>query len=87
MLLMPGCLLSCAGSGQLRERQAGAQATLSEQDDSECRANGSAPGTVAFDECRNRIAAKRAANDALQEKRREAFQRTAGEGSSALSGH
>ena len=86
-LLVSCCLIGCASSEQIREKQAAAQATQSEQDDAQCRAGGAAPETPAYQDCRSRLVEKRAENEAAQERRREAFQKTTAEGSSALSGH
>jgi len=86
-LLVSCCLIGCASSEQIREKQAAAQATLSEQDDSQCRASGAAPETPAYQECRSRLIEKRAENEAAQARRREAFQKTTAEGTSALTGH
>jgi hypothetical protein len=87
VLLMQWCLQGCASTGQVREGHATAQATTDQQDDAQCRANGAAPGSPAYQECRSKLIETRAENEAVQEKRREAFQRTTGEGTSALSGH
>jgi hypothetical protein len=85
-LLVSCCLIGCASSEQIREKQAAAQATQSQEDDAQCRASG-APDTPAYQACRDRLVEKRAENEAAQEKRREAFQKTTAEGTSALSGH
>ena len=76
----------CASSEQIREKQAAAQATQDQEDDARCRASG-APGTPAYQDCRTRLVQKRAEDQAAQERRREAFQKTTAEGTSALSGH
>jgi ubiquitin len=80
------CLMGCASSEQIREKQAAAQATQSQEDDAQCRASG-APETAAYQECREKLVEKRAEEQAAQERRREAFQKTTAEGTSALSGH
>jgi hypothetical protein len=85
-LLVSGCLMGCASSEQLREKQAAAQATQSQEDDAQCRASG-APETPAYQECREKLVEKRADEQAAQERRREAFQKTTAEGTSALDGH
>lgn len=87
MLLLPWSLQGCASTEQARENSVAAQATLEQQDDAQCKTNGVAPGSPAYQECRGRLVEKRAEEEAVQEKRREAFQRTTGEGTSALSGH
>ncbi len=68
-------------------RHAAAQAALDQQDDTDCRANGVAAGSAAYHDCRSRLVEMRAQKEALQEKRREAFQQTTGAGTEALSGH
>lgn len=85
-LLVGCCLMGCASSEQIRERQAAAQATQSQEDDAQCRASG-APETAAYQECRGKLIDKRAEEQAAQERRREAFQKTTAEGTSALDGH
>lgn len=85
-LLVSCCLMGCASSEQIREKQAAAQATQDQEDDAQCRASG-APETPAYQDCRTRLVQKRAEDQAAQERRREAFQKTTAEGTSALSGH
>ncbi len=80
------CLQGCASSGQVREQQAAAQASQSEQDDAKCKAGGAAQGTPAYERCRERLVQKRMEEEAAQVKRREAFQKTLGEGTSAAGG-
>lgn len=84
------CLLvglqACASSGPAREQQAAtAQSTQEAEDDAKCKVAG-APGSPSYDACRQKIMEKRLADEAAQEKRREAFQKTLGEGTSAASG-
>jgi hypothetical protein len=86
-LLVSCCLIGCASSEQIREKQAVAQETLSQQDDAQCRANGAAPETPAYQECRSKLVEARAENEAVQAKRRDAFQKTTAEGTSSLTGH
>lgn len=88
LLVLAGFVLgSCASSEQVRERQAAAQASEMEADDAKCKEQGAEPDTPAYVQCRDRISQKRAEQEAQQAKRNEAFQRTLGEGTSALSGH
>ncbi len=88
LLVLAGFLLaSCASSEQVRERQATAQATEMEADDAKCKEQGALPDTPAYVQCRDRLSQKRAEQEAQQAKRNEAFQRSLGEGTSALSGH
>ena len=80
------CLQGCASSGQVREQQAAAQASQSEQDDAKCKAAGAVQGTPAYDQCREKLVQKRMEEEAAQVKRREAFQKTLGEGTAAAGG-
>jgi hypothetical protein len=84
--MLQGSLLGCANPERAQERLAAEQAALNDHDDAECRATGAAPGTAAYEDCRRSLTQKRAENEAIQEKRREAFQQTTGAGTSAVSG-
>lgn len=87
MVLLALALTACASSEQVRERQAAAQAAEAEEDDAKCKAQGYEPDTPGYVHCRDRLAEKRAEQKAAEARRRESFQRTLGEGTSALSGH
>lgn len=84
ILLAP--LLGCASSGQQRAEQ-DAQATAAEEDEeAKCREAGQ-PGTPAYEQCVARVVEKRVEAERIEAMRRESFQRTLGEGTSALSDH
>jgi hypothetical protein len=85
-VLLQGSLLGCANPERDQERLAAEQAALNDHDDAECRTAGAAPGTARYEDCRRSLIQKRAENEAIQEKRREAFQQTTGAGTSAVSG-
>jgi len=87
LLALALSLTGCASSEQVRQRQVDAQAAASEEDDAKCKAPGAEPDTPAYDQCRDRLAEKRAEQQAAELRRREAFQRTLGEGTSGLAGH
>jgi hypothetical protein len=87
LLALALSLAGCASSEQVRQRQVDAQAAASEEDDAKCKAQGAEPDTPAYAQCRDRLAEKRAEQQAAEMRRREAFQRTLGEGTSGLAGH
>lgn len=79
-------LQACASSGPAREQQAAtAQSAQEAEDDAKCKVAGE-PGSPSYDACRQKIVEKRLADEAAQVKRREAFQKTLGEGTSAAGG-
>lgn len=79
MLLAVGsALLGCADPEQVRARQAAAEAALNDQDDAQCRADGVAPETPAYDECRRNLAQICAENNVIQEQQRRAFDQGTG---------
>lgn len=87
-LLLAGVVLSaCANPERVRAREEAAQAEREAKNDAQCRSNGAEPGSPAYEQCRERIAAQHAETEALRAQRSESFQRTLGEGSNALSGH
>src|ERR1700730_9265506 len=85
-VLLQGSLLGCTNPERAQERLAAEQAALNDHDDAECRATGAAPGSAPFKDSRRSLMQKRVENEAIQEKRREAFQQTTGAGTSAVSG-
>lgn len=87
ILMLALALPACASSEQARERHGNAAATADAEDDAKCREQGAEPDTPAYTQCRDRLMEKRAEQQAAEARRREAFQRTLGEGTSALSGH
>jgi hypothetical protein len=87
VLLLALVVSGCASSEQVRQRQVDAQAEASEEDDAKCKAQGAEPDTPAYAQCRDRLMEKRAEQQAAEVRRREAFQRTLGEGTSGLAGH
>jgi hypothetical protein len=86
-LLLALSLPSCASSEEVRQRQVEAQAAAGEEDDAKCKAQGAEPDTPAYAQCRDRLAEKRAEQQAADMRRSESFQRTLGEGTSGLAGH
>jgi hypothetical protein len=80
-------LSACANPERVRARQEAAQAEMEAKNDAQCRANGIEPGSPAYEQCRERIAAQHAETEAMRAQRSESFQRTLGEGTNALSGH
>ncbi len=87
LLLVGVALSACANPERVRARQEAAQAEMEAKNDAQCRANGVEAGSPAYEQCRERIAAQHAETEAIRAQRSEAFQRTLGEGSNALSGH
>jgi hypothetical protein len=87
-LLLVGIALSaCANPERVRARQESAQAEREAKNDAQCRVNGIEPGSPAYEQCRERIAAQHAETEAIRAQRSESFQRTLGAGTNALSGH
>jgi hypothetical protein len=87
MLVLPlGSLLGCADQEQVRARRAAAEAAINDQDNTQCRAEGIAPESPAYDECRRNLAEIRAQKNAIQEQKRRAFDQVTGAGTSSLSG-
>jgi hypothetical protein len=86
LLAVAGFVSGCASSEQVRDRQIAARQAEEQADDAKCKEEGEAD-TPAYTQCRDRLNQKRAEQQAQQAKRNEAFQRTLGEGTSALSGH
>jgi hypothetical protein len=86
-LLAALALQGCSGSSQTREQQiAATQEAQSQEDDAKCKAAGATPNTPAYEQCRENLVQKRMQDEAAQVRRREAFQKTLGEGTSAASG-
>ncbi len=81
-LLLTGPLAACVTQEQAQANRAAAQAALEEKEDAQCREGGTSPTSPAYEDCRKRLAERRAEQDAAQERRRESFQRTLGEGTS-----
>mgnify|MGYP000917587980 CR=1 FL=1 len=82
-------LQGCASTSTTatREQQIEAQqATQEAADDAKCKQGGVQPSSPAYEQCRQQLAEKRMQEEAAQEKRREAFQKTLGEGTSAAGG-
>ena len=68
LLALPGC----ASQQEIQARQAAAQAAFNDQDDSQCRSYGVAPGTQPYFECRMTLAQMRNQNEAAREAHRQA---------------
>jgi hypothetical protein len=81
--LMP----ACANPEAAKASRAAAVAQTDSEDDAQCRAGGSAPGSQAYDDCRSHLVEVRAKADSAREQRKAAFQQTTGAGTEALSGH
>jgi hypothetical protein len=81
-MLLAGPLAACVTQEQAQANRAAAQAALEEKEDAQCRQGGVAPTSAAYENCRKELADKRAAEEAVQEQRRESFQRTLGQGTS-----
>jgi hypothetical protein len=86
LAILTACLLGCASSGQQRVEQADAEATAAEDEEAKCREAGE-PGTPPYEQCLARLVQKRVEAERMEAMRRESFQRTLGEGTSALSDH
>ena len=80
-------LAACANLEHARARQEAALAEMEAKNDAQCRSNGIEPGSPAYEQCRERIAAKTSETAAMRAQRSESFQRTLGDGTEALSGH
>jgi len=80
-------LAACANPEAAKASRAAAIAQADGEDDAQCRAGGSAPGSQAYDDCRSRLVEVRAKADSAREQRKAAFQQTTGAGTEALSGH
>jgi len=80
-------LAACANPEAAKASRAAAIAQADGEDDAQCRAGGSAPGSQAYDDCRSRLVEVRAKADSAREQRKAAFQQTNGAGTEALSGH
>ncbi len=87
VLLLALALTDCASSEQVRARAESAAAAADAEDDAKCKEQGLEADTPAYTQCRDRLAEKRAEQQAAEARRREDFQRTLGEGTSAQSGH
>lgn len=81
-LLLTWPLAACVTQEQAQANRAAAQTALEDKEDAKCREGGTAPTSPAYEDCRKRLAERRAEQDAAQERRRESFQRTLGEGTS-----
>jgi hypothetical protein len=78
-------LFACASQEDGMRAQLAAQQTEAEaEEETACRAKAQ-PGTEAFDECRQALAAARAERAAIQEQKRRDFDRVLGAGTDGLS--
>jgi hypothetical protein len=87
LVISLGLLAACANPESVQASRQAAQAAADAKDDATCRGKGLTPGTIAFDECRARLAQAAADEAALQEQRRIEFQKTLGAGTSDYTGH
>ena len=87
LTLLSAFLPACANSEAAKASRAAAIAEADSEDDAQCRAGGTAPGSQAYDECRSRLVEARAKADSAREQRKATFQHTIGAGTEALSGH
>lgn len=84
LVLVVGALAAqgCASQGQAT--RAAEQAAMASEDDATCEKKG-APGTPAYDDCRNSLAEARAQTGAVQEQKRRDFDRVLGAGTEGQS--
>jgi len=79
MLSLGAGLLACTNPERERARSLEAVAATNGEDDEACRSKG-APGTEAYDDCRQAIAEAQAQEGAIQERKRRDFDRVLGAG-------
>ena len=79
VLFLGAGLLACANPDQERARSLEAETAMNGEDDAACRPKG-APGTEAYDDCRQGLAEARAQEGAIQERKRRDFDRVLGAG-------
>jgi hypothetical protein len=78
------CFCGCADREQIRASQMAEEATANAEDDAACRQK-AAPGTPAYDQCRQSLAALRAEKRAIQYQKRRDFDQVLGAGTSGPS--
>lgn len=76
-------LFACASREEVRAERVAQQAAADAEDDATCRGKG-APGSAAYDACRQNLAAQRAQKAEIDYRKRREFDRVLGAGTDGI---